>query len=232
MRLDADSFQKLEKQVLQKAGRVFVCSKEDEKWLDDKHQNINISIVPNIVEIPTTKNNPQTNEYFSFLFIGSFGYYPNNEGITHFCRNILPVIRDQANSPFEIRIVGTGITKKLAATLSAVPNVNVIGTVPDVTPQYYSADTMIVPVRAGGGTRIKILEAFAHQCPVVSTKLGVEGIAGCHEEHFLSSGSDKDFAHQCLRLMNDPALARQLTSNAFNLVKTRYVFDALKPTEP
>ncbi|MBC2717617.1 MAG: glycosyltransferase [Desulfobacteraceae bacterium] len=228
MHLDADYYQKLEKQVLQKADRIFVCSVIDKKWLADKYHNTNMIIVPNIVDIPDIMNHPHTNEWFTFLFIGSLGYYPNYEGIVHFCRNILPIIREQATKSFEVHIVGTGITKKLTTILSAIPNVNIIGTVPNVAPQYSAAGAMIVPVRAGGGTRIKVLEAFAHQCPVVSTKFGVEGIAGHHEEHFLSSESDEDFAQNCLRLMNEPLFARQLVSNAFDLVKTRYVFDSLK----
>ncbi len=228
MRLDADSYQKLEHRILQSTDRVFVCSDVDKNWLADKYDNTNIRIVPNIVDIPENISHCHTNERYRFLFIGTFGYYPNYEGIVFFCRNILPDIRKQATRSFEICIVGTGITKSIASTLNAIPDVTIIGPVEDITPQYVSADAMIVPVRAGGGTRIKVLESFAHQCPVISTKFGVEGIAGRHEEHFLSSESDKDFAQHCLRLMDEPCLARSLAANAFNLVKTMYAFDALK----
>ena len=228
MQLDAEYFQKLEKQVLNKADRIFVCSGIDKKWLSEKYQGAKINIIPNIVDIPNSVNRRQYNKCFKFLFIGSFGYLPNYDGILYFCRNILPLIRENTTKPFEVRIVGTGITKELTNTLSTTPNVKIVGAVPNVTPQYSMADAMIVPIRAGGGTRIKVLEAFAHRCPVVGTKLGVEGIDGRHEEHFLSSDSDDDFAQNCLKLMNDSHIAQRLTSNAFHLVKTMYVFEALK----
>ena len=228
MHLDANYYQKLEEKVLAEADRIFVCSDEDRRWLTEKYDDANIHVLPNIVKIPEIigpRRRPA--ECFRFLFVGSFGYYPNEDGMLYFCRKILPLIRKHAAKPFEVRVVGTGLTKELTATFSATPNVNIIGAVPDVSPQYFQADAMIIPVRAGGGTRIKVLEAFAHRCPIVSTRLGVEGIAGKHDVHFLSANTDADFASSCLRLMNDSHIGRRLVSNAYQLVKKMYVFDAL-----
>ena len=228
MHLDADRYQKLEEKVLGEADRIFVCSDEDKRWLTEKYHQANIHVLPNIVQFPQ-KIRPRCHldDCYRFLFIGSFGYYPNEDGMLYFCRDILPLIRAHAAKPFEVRVVGTGLTKDLIAAFSATPNVDVVGAVADISPQYFQADAMIIPVRAGGGTRIKVLEAFAHRCPIVSTSMGVEGIAGKHDEHFLSADTDAGFAENCLRLMNDSLVGQRLASNAYQLVKKRYTFDAL-----
>jgi glycosyltransferase involved in cell wall biosynthesis len=89
------------------------------------------------------------------------------------------------------------------------------------------SDAVVVPVRAGGGTRIKILEAFSFQRPVVSTSTGTEGIAARDGEHLLIGDSPEKFAEQCLRLMGDPALGACLAANARRLDEEEYSMEAL-----
>ena len=228
MRLDGESYQELEGKMLAEADRIFVCSSEDKFWLTDKYGSSNIHVLHNIVEIPEKIPRHSTDDRFRFLFVGSFDYYPNADGMLYFCREILPLISEQATRPFEVCIVGTGLTRKLMTAFSAAPHVQIVGAVADISPHYFQADAVIIPLRAGGGTRIKVLEAFAHQRAIVSTSVGVEGIAGKHEEHFLLSDTPAGFAENCLRLMNEPSTARRLVSNAYQLVQKKYVFDAMR----
>ena len=115
-----------------------------------------------------------------------------------------------------------GAHPQAAVRLLAVQdNVSVTGTVTDVTRCYESAHAVIVPVRAGGGTRIKVLEAFAHQRPVVSTSAGAEGLEVTAGRHLLIADSRSDFAACCGRLMRDPALGRQLAGQAAAYVRMR-----------
>jgi polysaccharide biosynthesis protein PslH len=97
--------------------------------------------------------------------------------------------------------------------------VTVIGAVPDVADYYRAADAVIIPLRAGGGTRIKLLEAFSYRRSVVSTALGAEGIEVRHGIHLFIADTPGDFAQQCLRLMQTPALGVELAGQAFEFVR-------------
>ena len=97
-----------------------------------------------------------------------------------------------------------------------------IGAVPDVAGEYADADAVIVPVRAGGGTRIKVLEAFAYRRPLITTSAGLEGIEALPEEHCLIADTPGEFATQCLRLMRNPELGREVAERAYALVTSRY----------
>jgi glycosyltransferase involved in cell wall biosynthesis len=111
--------------------------------------------------------------------------------------------------------------------LASLPGVEVIGEAPDVSPWYRDAHMAIVPVRAGGGTRIKVLEAFAHMRPVVTTTVGIEGIAAEPDRHVLVGDDAETLAAACLRLMRDPALAERLASDAFALFSRDYSSESL-----
>jgi glycosyltransferase involved in cell wall biosynthesis len=128
-----------------------------------------------------------------------------------------------------VNIAGFGDMRPLRP-LIRIPEVRLIGAVPEVQPWMEEADAVVVPVRAGGGTRIKILEAFSFQRPVVSTSTGTEGIAARDGEHLLISDTPEKFAGQCLRLMSDPALGARLAANARRLVEDEYSMEALART--
>lgn len=105
--------------------------------------------------------------------------------------------------------------------LAGEPEVTVTGPVADVTPWYESAHAVIVPVRAGGGTRIKILEALAHRRPVVSTTVGAEGLGATPGRHLLVADSPVDFAAECDRLMRDRTLRHALAGQGAEFVRPR-----------
>jgi glycosyltransferase involved in cell wall biosynthesis len=88
----------------------------------------------------------------------------------------------------------------------------VTGEVPDVTPYLAAADVLVAPIRVGGGTRIKILEAFAHRLPVVTTPVGAEGLDIVHGVHALVAEPTDAIADACVRLLRDPALATRLVA--------------------
>ena len=97
-----------------------------------------------------------------------------------------------------------------------------LGSVDEVGPYYQEADAAIVPLRAGGGTRVKILEAFALQVTVVSTSKGIEGLEVIHGQHVLIADTPLAFAEQCAKLMADPSLRGNLAQNAKSLVASKY----------
>jgi glycosyltransferase involved in cell wall biosynthesis len=183
-------------------------------------------VLPNALPMPEPLGPPASDAPFTFLFVGTLGYFPNQDAIVTFCREILPALRRMATRPFRVTVVGTGATPAIRA-LAAIPDVEVLGAVDDVAEAYRRAHAAIVPIRAGGGTRIKILEAFAYRRPVVTTTIGVEGIAARHGEHVLLADAPSDFARQCARLIASPGLVEKLARQAEALFQTEYTLAAL-----
>jgi len=159
------------------------------------------------------------------LFVGNLSYFPNTEGIRHFVLETLPRLQRRFNGIIELRIAGSAPTPEVTA-LARSPGVELIADPPTLAPHYRWADLCVIPIAAGGGTRIKLLEAFAHGVPVVSTHLGAEGIAAGHRIHLLLAERNDAFADSCAELLGDRELAARLAGNAQKLVQTHYAREA------
>jgi polysaccharide biosynthesis protein PslH len=216
----------LETAAYRRFDRVFVCSDADRREVTPRSP-AEIIVLPNAVRSPARVPEPPPDGPFRFLFLGTLGYYPNADAIAYFCERILPEIRRAAPAPFEVDVAGIGASENLRA-LAAAAGVRMFGRVPEVASLYESAGAVIAPLRAGGGTRIKILEAFSYRRPVVSTSIGIEGIDARPEEHVLVGDAPEEFAQCCLRLMNDRALSDRLAQAAWARWKEAYSLDALK----
>jgi glycosyltransferase involved in cell wall biosynthesis len=108
--------------------------------------------------------------------------------------------------------------------------VTLIGYVHDIRAELAQADAVVVPMRFGGGTRIKVLEAFAHRIPVVSTSLGCEGLEVVGGRHVLISDDPDGFAADCVRLLTDRRLRERLVPAAFELFSEWYRWDSISST--
>jgi glycosyltransferase involved in cell wall biosynthesis len=139
---------------------------------------------------------------------------------------VLPMIRRVAPRPFTVSIVGAGIAAGLDR-LGDIHEIRLRGAVPDVAPWYRASHAAIVPLRAGGGTRIKIIEAFSYRRPVVSTSVGSEGLAVRNDEHLLIADTPFDFARACARLMAEPDLSTRLVESAYALFTAAYSTESL-----
>lgn len=162
----------------------------------------------------------------SLVFVGSMDWRPNISGIEYFLDEIFPLVR-QARSEVSIAIVGKDPPDSLARRADLERGVVVTGTVSDVRPYLEAAAVCIVPLRIGGGTRLKVLEGFAMGKAVVSTSLGCEGIACRNGEHLIVADNPRSFAQAVLDLLADPGKRRLLGENARKLAAQRYSWDAL-----
>jgi polysaccharide biosynthesis protein PslH len=156
----------------------------------------------------------------TILFVGTMGYSPNDDAARWFLTRIWPRLRRHFRTPVRLMIVGSDPSPRLLR-LAQRRDVVVTGTVAETAPCYRIADLAVIPVRAGSGTRIKLLEAVAHGVPVVSTTLGAEGTTFRHRRELLLADTEERFARTCAELLRDRLRASRLARRA----RTRIALD-------
>jgi len=142
----------------------------------------------------------------------------------YFCNQILPQLK-RAMGKVQVWIIGANPTPEVLAL--AGEDVHVTGRVEDVVPFYRRCAVAVVPLRAGGGTRLKILEAMALGRPVVSTTIGCEGLEVIDAEHLLIADSPQQFAEKITLLLTDKNLFNRIVNNARRLVSDKYDWEMI-----
>jgi glycosyltransferase involved in cell wall biosynthesis len=230
---DAEHYRRFERAILARFDRIFVCSRSDKDALTGLYGSLPVDVLPNVVDPGARADRSDNRGVFRFLFVGALGHYPNRDAIRFFCGDILSRIRSLTDRPCEVQVVGGGLPGEVRRWLARVPGVVVRGAVDDVSPCYREADAVVAPLRAGGGTRIKILEGFAHGRPVIATGIGAEGIEAIDGREILIGDTADEIAAHAVALMHDPDLGRRIGENGFTLVRNRYgpehVRAALRP---
>jgi sugar transferase (PEP-CTERM/EpsH1 system associated) len=206
--------------------RCTTVSEVDQQLLLKANPRLQVDVIPNGVDIEKYQPLPvpPDNVPPSLMFIGSMGYAPCVDAVLYFCSDILPLIR-QVIRPVAFRIVG-GEPHPAVLKLDG-GGVQVLGRVDDVVPYYEQSTVCVVPLRAGGGTRLKILEAMALGRPVVATTIGCEGLDVVDGEHLFIADTPEQFAEKTVRLLQDRSLAQYICANARDLVEARYGWDKI-----
>jgi len=157
------------------------------------------------------------------MFFGINDYYPNTDGILFLVREVWPLLA-ASHPQARLKIVGPRPTPEILALQGA--RVEVTGAVDDVRPHLAEAAAVVVPLRLGGGTRLKVLEAMAMAKPIVSTRIGAEGIDVVHEKHLLLADEPAQFAAAVGRVLDDTRLGARLGEEGRALVSARYSWEA------
>ena len=158
----------------------------------------------------------------SLVFLGSMDWMPNIDGATFFVEEIFPLVRQKFPN-VTLTIVGRNPTPAIKQMADKVPGVCVTGTVDDVRPYLGEAEVMIVPLRVGGGTRIKIFEGMATGIPVVSTRIGAEGLPVSHGQNILLADAPVEFCRPNLRsYLIMPELRDRIGGNGLKMVKEKF----------
>lgn len=158
------------------------------------------------------------------VFVGSMDWLPNIDGIQWFSKEVLPLIRAHRKD-LPVTIVGRLPPPEIERLAVDDPFLKVTGTVPDVRSYLWGAAVSIVPLRIGGGTRLKIYEAMAAGTPLVSTTIGAEGLDVVDGETIALADSAADFARRCLELVSDDAARSRMRTQAMDMVRARYSWE-------
>ncbi len=170
---------------------------------------------------------PETNQKLADLtFMGSMDWMPNIDGAAWFVREVLPLIH-QRRPECTFAIVGRRPSAEVKRLAESDARIQVTGTVPDVRPWLFGSLVSIVPLRIGGGTRLKIYEAMAAKVPVVSTAIGAEGLDVTAGDNIQIADSPPDFAARCLALLDGAAERERMAQAAWNLVASKYSWDVV-----
>lgn len=159
------------------------------------------------------------------LFVGSMDYHANIDAVTNFARSAWPTIHNR-HPQLRFTIVGRNPSQEVRS-LAEIPNIEVTGTVEDVRPYYREALAAIVPLRVGGGSRLKILEALAAGVPIISTRLGAEGLDVRDGENILLAENAEEFSRAITDLSENDSLRLRLKETGRSLVVSEYDWSAI-----
>lgn len=212
----------IEAATIRSVDQIWAASDEDALELRARYQPAaSVHMIPNSVDVDPAPISDRGIRPPVLLFPAAFGYPPNMAAALWLLREVLPLVRDRL-AEATLVLAGHAPPASLQRLARGVPGVTITGTVPDMAPYFAAATVLPVPLVVGGGTRIKVLEAFAAGIPVVSTRKGVEGIVAQPDRDFLPAGTGAQFADAIVRLALDPELARSIATNARTLVAERY----------
>jgi sugar transferase (PEP-CTERM/EpsH1 system associated) len=209
-----------EPKSLRRFDGILATSELERQWIERHAPEAVVALAPNGVDVQRIHAVEPPKESRSIVFTGLMNYPPNVDAVVWFCQDIWPLLR-QHLPQLRLNIVGR-LPHLRVMELNRQPGVCVTGEVPDVRPYVEEALALVVPLRSGGGTRLKILEAMAMGRPVVSTSLGAEGLEIVAGENILLAETAEQFLRQLQTLIDHPDRARQLGQAGRHLVVTQY----------
>jgi glycosyltransferase involved in cell wall biosynthesis len=211
-----------EGRVCREADAVLAVSDEDKAALEAAiGYSRNTTVIPIAVDTDEMMPVARQAEANHILHIGTMYWPPNIDGILWFIREVYARIRaERPEVTFDV--VGARPPQEIVSLGGPGTGINVTGYVPDPTPYLQQAGVMVVPLRAGGGMRVKILNALAQGMPIVSTTLGCEGIDVHNGQHLLIADTPDEFARATLWMLRDPQMADALGQHGRELIQAKY----------
>lgn len=196
---------------------VTVCSANERKLLGGHPR---VRVIPNAFNPQPLRRAPASDPP-RIGFIGTFEWEPNRDGVEWFLRDVWPAVKRQLPS-IQLRVVGrnTGYLSTLGASVAG------LGWVEDPGEEIATWSAMVVPIRFGAGTRVKMAEGFARKCPIIATTTGAFGFGVLDGEECLLADEARDFASACVRLVRDSALGKSLADRAHERFLREWTWDA------
>jgi sugar transferase (PEP-CTERM/EpsH1 system associated) len=219
--------QAFERQECRRFDHVIAVSELDRDTFRDTYAVSQVSSIPTGVDVDFFR--PSSSAAIApreLVFVGSMDWMPNVDAVAWFVTDILPLVRRHVPDA-SLSIVGRDPARTVRELAARVPGVTVTGTVPDVRPYLERCAVVVVPLRVGGGTRLKIFEAMAMEKAVVSTHIGAEGLPIANGNELLLADDPRAFAGAVVSLLQDRALARRLGEAAAMRVRRDFGWAAV-----
>jgi glycosyltransferase involved in cell wall biosynthesis len=231
LKLEAKRVRRYEGQMVRGFDRILAVTEIDRGYLLQAAREgatMNGELASKIEVIPIAVDTQQSQPVrrapgsLKIITLGTLHYPPNADGIRWFIQSVFPKIRESVPEA-SLTIVGKNPPADFLRLASLSPEtITVTGYVPDLAPYLEQAAVMVVPVRAGSGMRVRILEAFARAMPVVTTTIGLEGIEACPGSDVLVADTPDAFAQAVIRLLADTDLQDRLAENGRRLAERQY----------
>jgi glycosyltransferase involved in cell wall biosynthesis len=219
-------FERFERRIFRGATRVVAVSPEDAALFRLRFGVQHVDVVDNGIDRAAFEAVRPERDPKQVLFLGSLEWRPNQDGVRLLLERVFPEVRAREPAA-RLAIVGRNPPDWLVRQAAALPGVEVHANVPDVRPFLARCGVFAVPLRIGGGSRLKILEALACAAPVVSTKVGAEGLCLEPGRHYVAVEQIEDMAAAIVECMLDPAAAREAAERGRGLVLERYDWGTL-----
>ena len=206
------------------AGGVIAVSDIDAARMRELYGVTRISAIPTGVDLDYFAPPAAVEPRHDLVFVGSMDWMPNIDAVTYFLDEIFPHITARRPAT-TLAIVGRSPTPELRARVSGDARIAITGTVPDVRPWLWEARLSVVPLRIGGGTRLKIYEAMASRLPVISTTVGAEGLIIDPPNNIRLADDPETFARECLNLLDDEPARSHMAGSAYDMVAQRFSWE-------
>jgi glycosyltransferase involved in cell wall biosynthesis len=222
--LQAERMAHYEAEACRRAGQVVAVSRVDAGVMKDLFGITNVSDITTGVDLdyfaPTDADPPK----HDLVFIGSMDWMPNVDGVLYFVNEILPLIRRERPA-CSLAIVGRDPAPEIMTLAQNDAHITVTGTVRDVRPFLWGGGVSIVPLRIGGGTRLKIYESMAAKTPIVSTAIGAEGLVYHDGGDILIANTPESFSGACLALLSNEVRREAIIANAWEMVASHFSWE-------
>lgn len=226
LQLQAKRMARYEGEVCRAARKVIAVSEVDADTMRRNYGLPSVGVTPTGVDLEYFSPPADPAPLANLAFLGSMDWMPNIDGMEWFVREVLPLIR-RRKPDCSLAIVGRKPPESIRRLAAEHPLVQVTGTVPDVRPWLWGSQVSVVPLRVGGGTRLKIYEAMAARIPVVSTAIGAEGLDVRNGENIYIADKPEEFAERCLALLGDSDARARVAGAAWEEISARYSWDAV-----
>lgn len=227
LRLMANSLKIYEIKMLNQADAVLFFTSQDQKSAIDAGLNVKSEIIPAGVDFPHIRGQVgiESSGIPIVGFLGSLDWQPNQDAVLWFVQEIFPLIRKSIPN-VQFHLAGRNMPKDFLKGLN-MEGIHYLGAIPDAWQFLQSLTCMVVPLRSGAGMRLKILEAMAAACPVISTYIGAEGIQALPDTHICIANDADQFASQTLKVLHSQQVQRTLSQNALKLMHDVYAWDKI-----
>ena len=223
---EAVRLRRYEARVADQFWAHITCSDLDAERLQQVAPGCHTIVIPNGVDTEYFRASDIPEQTLSVIFVASFNWYPNADAADFLLRDIWPLVQERIPGA-RLDIVGSGPSQALRKLAETFDNVKVHGFVDDIRPLMDAASVYVCPIRDGGGTKLKLLDAFSMQKCVVAHPIACEGIDAIPGVHVLHASTAEDFVNSLDLALHDAALRKNIGSSARRLVVEKYAFDKI-----